>query len=151
MLHVHMVHRQKNDKFLHYRANLDLSKISPVKKYSIYLPCSNMPYTVGYAAILPHYLFPVPCSSEVSESLNCSSSARCLTNQHTGGTFCLESCYMNNGGCSKDQICRSTLIDPGRTCNPLIEACYRTECMDFPSEYRVPGSRRGSKGNSYCS
>ena len=73
--------------------------------------------------------FPVPCSAEAA--LPCPSNARCLTHNTTGASFCLESCYQQNGACPDDQVCYSERKD--ENCNQLLEPCFKTTCTDIPS------------------
>ena len=68
----------------------------------------------------------VPCSPDVS--LTCPTDSRCLTHSTTGTSFCLQSCFMQNGGCSEDQTCYSQQTD--ENCNPLLESCFTSSCSD---------------------
>ena len=69
-----------------------------------------------------------PCYE--GDSLPCPRHSRCLTHSVTGDNFCLESCYIDNGGCSDDEICYYERAD--ENCNPRLEPCFKTACADIP-------------------
>ena len=75
---------------------------------------------------------PVPCSPDVTQS--CPSHARCLSLETTGDSFCLDSCYLQNGGCSKNQVCFSEEVDDDNCNSPLSGPCTKTSCMDLTGE-----------------
>ena len=72
----------------------------------------------------------VPCY--YGNASTCAPNHRCLTQNTTGSIFCLESCYIQNGGCSDDQVCYYERID--EECNPLLESCFETTCTDSMCE-----------------
>lgn len=48
--------------------------------------------------------FVVPCSSE-GKSVECTSSTRCLVQNVTKELSCVPSCFRNNGGCDREDVC----------------------------------------------
>ena len=76
----------------------------------------------------------VPCSDE--EDLTCPEDSRCVTHNVTRESFCLQSCYLGNGGCSSEQVCYYERGD--EDCNQLLEPCFKTTCTDIPG--RLNGS-----------
>ena len=54
--------------------------------------------------------------------------SRCLTHSTTNTHFCLESCFMHNGGCPSDQTCY--LEQKDELCNPLLDSCYSPTCIE---------------------
>ena len=73
----------------------------------------------------------VPCSPD--EPLTCPRGSRCLTHSSTGDSFCLESCFMENGGCPSDQTCY--LQHKNEPCDPLLESCYNSTCHSHSGSY----------------
>ena len=70
----------------------------------------------------------MPCSPEYVS--RCPGNSRCVTHIVTGDSFCLESCYLGNGGCPDDQVCYYERVD--EECDQLLEPCFKTACTDVP-------------------
>ena len=68
----------------------------------------------------------VPLTVECSSS-SCAAGTRCLTLETTGEEYCLPSCFDDNGGCGKEQIC---INQPIRGCNVGLEACSTVKCIN---------------------
>ena len=70
----------------------------------------------------------VLCSQE--EDMICPPGSRCVTHNTTGDSFCLQSCYLQNGGCPADQVCYYKRREEEEDCNQLLEPCFKTACTD---------------------
>ena len=93
---------------------------------------------VHTSAIVAHQflslsLFDTAAMCNFSDALPASSCApgyRCITHNTTGSSHCLQSCYLQNGGCSDDEVCYYERKD--EECNQLLEPCFKTTCTDDP-------------------
>ena len=72
----------------------------------------------------------VPCSVSLPLSA-CALGYRCIQHNMTGSRQCLQSCYLENGGCSNDQVCYYERKE--EECNQLVEVCFKTACTNDPS------------------
>jgi hypothetical protein len=76
----------------------------------------------------------VPCSGGSGEPHfpPCPEDYRCVTHNTTNIRYCLQSCYLENGGCPPEQVCYYERKD--EDCNQLMEPCFKTACTDAPAE-----------------
>ena len=58
---------------------------------------------------------------------DCSSNSRCLSLNTTGERICLESCFLENGGCTDEEFCITTERDVD--CD-LSRPCSSVRCVD---------------------
>ena len=75
----------------------------------------------------------VPCSGGSGEPHfpPCPEDYRCVTHNTTNIRYCLQSCYLENGGCPPEQVCYYERKDVD--CNLLLmEPCFKTACTDVP-------------------
>ena len=85
----------------------------------------------SFSSLLYIFYFSVPCSgSDALPASSCAPGYRCITHNTTGSSHCLQSCYLQNGGCSDDEVCYYERKD--EECNQLLEPCFKTTCTDDP-------------------
>ena len=95
----------------------------------------------------------VPCSS-TNVRAKCVANSRCLVQNKTSEIACVQSCFEENGGCERDQVCINTVgectadnypyqcatqvkcLAPNGVC-VCVRACMRTCVCDITLRYRV--------------
>ena len=80
------------------------------------------------------WFYIVPCSGGSGEPhfSACPEDYRCVTHNTTNIRYCLQSCYLENGGCPPEQVCYYERKD--EDCNQLMEPCFKTACTDVPGK-----------------
>ena len=80
------------------------------------------------------WFYIVPCSGGSGEPhfSACPEDYRCVTHNTTNIRYCLQSCYLENGGCPPEQVCYYERKD--EDCNQLLEPCFKTACTDVPGK-----------------
>jgi hypothetical protein len=72
-----------------------------------------------------------------------------VTHEATGESFCLQSCYLENGGCPVDEFCYYEKKD-GEECNPLLQSCFQTTCTDTADPGSCPSGWTIGPCGSLC-
>ena len=98
----------------------------------------------------------VPCSKVNVNNVCTSNNARCLVQNKTRETKCVDSCYLGNGGCGSDRICFNKVNDDCKSGNSLADCETHVECLGLNGEfcmgywYCVTGSVLLVLGYWYC-
>ena len=66
------------------------------------------------------------------ETDDCPSTSRCLSLNGTGERICLQSCFLENGGCTDDEFCITSERD---TDCDLSEPCSSVRCVESAGKY----------------
>ena len=81
---------------------------------------------VCYAALLYFTDFCPPDADD------CPSTSRCLSLNATGESICLQSCFLENGGCNDDEFCITSERD---TDCDLSEPCSSVRCVETAGRF----------------
>lgn len=76
----------------------------------------------------------VPCSTVDVNNICTSDNSRCLVQNKTRETKCVESCYLDNGVCGLDRICFNQVNDDCKPRTSLAECETHVECLGLNGE-----------------
>lgn len=78
--------------------------------------------------------FVVECTGARSEFSACAGGHHCL--ELNGQSYCLPSCFVDNGGCREDQYCVTQPMEYSE-CSFGLEVCSTVRCIDKDGRFAV--------------